>query len=138
MLNFFKSDLDEEKVIRVISDHLEHRGFRVLSEPIEVSESLGAVDIVAVRGEDHILIEIKAPKNGYVTLDNIAQVNSAAKAYTGKIRPIVIGKIIAAGSTKSVAAHNDIRLIDLTAANSLDDIGKAVDSAIDESVEDHA
>ena len=118
--------IEKEDAVKTIKDHLERRGFQI--------KNLETVDIIADKGNERILIEVKTPKIGHLTLDNIAQVNSIAKAYPGKVTPIIIGNFTAHGSTENVAARNNIRLINITKKSSLESIGKAVDDLIDEKV----
>jgi hypothetical protein len=131
MRKFFGKEPKEEEVIHSIRTKLQNMGFETLD--------FHGIDIVARNQQkpdsDILLIEVKTPKEGYVTLDNVAQVNSAAQAYLSgfnnkdrKIKPILIGNYTLAGSTQSIAGLNNVQLIKIDPGDTLDDITNKVDN----------
>ena len=110
---------------------LTHKGFEIIE--------FKGVDIAAKNpnkaGSD-ILIEVKTPKAGYVTLDNVAQINNAAQAYQSefkekKVKPILIGNYTVAGSTQSVAGLNEVQLIQIDSSDTLGAVSNKLDQEFD-------
>jgi hypothetical protein len=134
---FFQKKPGEAAVLDSIKEKLTNRGFEILE--------FKGVDMVARNpknaGSNVLLIEVKAPKTGYITLDTVAQVNAAAHAYTsefhqGKVKPIVIGQYTAAGSTQSVAEQNDVQLIQIDSGDTLGVITHKFDEELDKIITD--
>jgi len=122
----------EQLLVESIKDHLLDQGFKVT--PIE------SVDIIATKGAEHFLIEFKAPTQGYVTVDAIAQVLSRAKECEDKlgkkVKPIVIGNFTAAGSTQTVAALNKVHLVNIPPRISADRLNLLVDEELGKIITD--
>lgn len=79
---------------------------------------------------------MKAPKAGYVALDNVAQINNAARAYLSefrekKVKPILIGNYTIAGSTQSVAGLNEVQLIQIDSSDTLGVVSNKLDLEFD-------
>lgn len=130
-----KHDSNFEKfLVDSIKHRLIDQGFEI--KPVET------VDILAAKGSDQVLIEFKAPKEGYVTLDTIAQIRSIAKEcdekYGMRVKPIVFGNFTATGSTQSVAALNNVHLVKINPEISADDLGLLVDNEIKKVITDVA
>lgn len=122
----------EKVLVESLKHHLMDQGFEI--KPVAI------VDILATKGPDQILIEFKAPKAGYVTLDTIAQVRSLAKECNEKfgmrVKPIVLGNFTTTGSSQSIAAANNVHLVKITPEMSADDLGRLVDAEINKAVTD--
>jgi hypothetical protein len=129
-------DPKQADVLESIRNKLTFRGFEIIE--------FKGVDIAAKNpnkaGSD-ILIEVKAPKAGYVTLDNVAQINNAAQAYQSefkekKVKPILIGNYTVAGSTQSVAGLNEVQLIQIDSGDTLGIVSNKLDQEFDKIITD--
>ena len=125
-------DHSEKLLVDSIKSHLLDQGFEV--------KLMESIDLIASKGSEHILIEVKTPTEGYVTLDGIAQVVSKVKECEGKlgfkVKPVVFGNFTAVGSTQAVAALNKVHLVNLPPKVSGDRLNRLVDEELEKVITD--
>lgn len=126
------NEFGEEQVLNSIKSKLTKKGFEILE--------FKGVDIVATNrskgGSDVLLIEVKAPRAGFVTVDNVAQVNSAAQAYLSAfreitIKTILIGNYAEKGRTLEIAGDNSIQPIQINSNDALGVVTDKLDKEFD-------